>query len=845
MRAAARILVSGVVQGIGFRPAVYRTAVLHGITGVVRNMSRGVEILAYGDPQDLSRFRAAITVLNLPGIRIDRIDTVGADALEVPPADFQIEPSVRTDDGSTEVPPDQATCRMCLEDWRSDSVRRGGHPLVACTACGPRYTMIKEVPYSRVNTTMWPFPRCEKCLADYGDSSCRRFNFEGDTCWGCSPSMATIDFSTSTCRLMRGAVPSACWEEAITRGLRSAVTCRAGPEAMAEAAETIRMQLGAGKIVALKSVGGYQLLVNAMDGDAVMRLRRRKGRPVKPFVVMFPSMESLREYCRVSAAQAALLRGGEAPIVLLPLREGKNFPHPVCGDSDEVGALLPYSGLHHHVIAAPTVVTSANRSENPIVYLDEDALTILPSLCDFAWLHDRAIICGVDDSVVACGSDGGALMFRRARGYAPSSITIPSSAQQIFAVGGDLKNTFAFARGEHLFVSQHNGDLENTSAREFFWRNFEHLSRLTGTRPDIVVCDLHPAYASVEMASDWAEQHQRPRIGVQHHLAHALSVVAEHGLREPCIAAVLDGTGYGLDGSAWGGEILRIDPPDFERVSHLEYFQLIGGDFGVRNPLCQVASIEERLDEVCRSELDTSFDETALGSRLYRESSYGKQSTQLKRIIEKRLGTVACNSTGRLFDMAAAVLLGHGVAEYEAQPAIALEAAARRALHAHGLGQREGDDVLDAMALRKPLCEVLHRAVDTARRQSGGGTVRGVDVLAAAVVEAERQKDRDVGALFFHVALAEALGDALIDHAIRFGIRSVVVSGGCFQNRILASCVRSKIQRGGLVFYRSQRFPPNDACIAVGQAIIGLWVASGKVSARPARDGSLDFVVQY
>src|SRR5271165_779116 len=553
-----RITLRGAVQGVGFRPFVYRLATEMSLTGWVLNSSAGLVVEVEGPSDQLDRFEkrleherpkaSVVTVRESAWITVE-----GSTRFEIVASD--------SDSGKTvNVLPDLATCNECREEFFDPSNRRFEYPFTNCTNCGPRYTIVVDIPYDRPNTTMRDFVLCPACRDEYTNPSNRRFHAQPNACPVCGPKLdGTIE----------------------------------------DAAEALRD----GKIVALKGIGGFQLLVDARQASAVARLRQRKHREEKPFALMMPSLEMAREYCEISPAEVELLESQAAPIVLLRPKPGTDIAWNVAHCSPYLGVMLPYSPLHHLLMEEcrfPVIATSGNHSDEPIAIANEDATARLKDIADHFLMHNRPIVRACDDSVVRL-TRGRAGVLRRARGYAPLGIRVRHSLPPVLAVGGHLKNTVAVAVGQDVFLSQHIGDLDTLEARGAFEKAIDDLCRLYSFKPELVARDLHPDYASTQWAERWSERSGLPLVRVQHHQAHVAACAAENDVQGEYLGVSWDGTGYGLDGAIWGGEFFRARENQFERIAHLRPFDLPGGDAAVREGWRSAASLLFQLEREGRS----------------------------------------------------------------------------------------------------------------------------------------------------------------------------------------------------------------------------------------------------
>ena len=646
---------------------------------------------------------------------------------------FVIRESGQTEAPTAAVLPDLATCPHCQAELFDAADRRHGYPFINCTLCGPRYSIVRDIPYDRPNTTMAGFALCPECRREYEDPGDRRFHAQPNACPVCGPRLE--------------------WHAAGGDGADSQPAVVAAAEALAE-----------GRIVAVKGVGGFQLLVDARNEDAVARLRERKQREEKPFALMVPDLEAARRWCRVSAAEAALLASPAAPIVLLEPSGEPGLAAGVARSSPFLGIMLPYSPLHHLLLRGfphPVVATSGNRSDEPIATDDDEAAARLGGIADAFLGHDRPIARPCDDSVARI-SRGAPVLIRRARGYAPLPVRVPRDLPPMLAVGGHLKNSVAIAMGRQVIVSQHVGDLDTLEARRGFERAIEDLCRLYRFTPEAIACDLHPDYASTR----WAHAAGLPVIPVQHHHAHVAACAAENDVTEPYLGIAWDGTGYGLDGTIWGGEAFLVEGGRMERFAHLRPFRLPGGQAAVREAWRSAAAV--------RYEIGLPLDESP---------------EVVRRMLERKVNCPVTTSVGRLFDAVAAMSGLVRENRFEGQAAMTLERA---------IGPRRG---AEAYALPGGDWEPLIRAV-------AGDVARGTGA--------------DEIALKLHNALAEWI----VDMARACGRKVIILSGGVFQNRYLTERAAALLEEHGFQAVTHQRVPANDGGIALGQAVLA-GVAAG------------------
>ncbi|MGI6033708.1 MAG: carbamoyltransferase HypF [Coriobacteriales bacterium] len=766
---ARKLQTNGIVQGVGFRPFVARLARSLGLAGRVSNAPDGVSIeIEHEDAAVLDAFEKRLRSDAPIAARI-----VSVKAQEVEPhgyEDFQIAPSEHDGSRQTLVSPDLATCHDCLAELFDPADRRYHYPFINCTNCGPRFTIIEDLPYDRPVTSMGRFEMCPTCAAEYADENDRRYHAQPDACFACGPRLWYVDAANAgACKIDEdGAlVPDA---EHLDREASDALISRAA------------FALGAGQILAIKGLGGWHLSCDATNEQAVTALRARKHRPTKPLALMVRDLETARKYVEVGEREAELLESPVRPIVLCLRKEDTPIAKSVAGDLPELGIMLPSTPVQHllmHELDLPLVMTSGNRSGEPIVARDADALEALGQIADGFLGNNRAIVARYDDSVTRVLADGREQLVRRARGIAPTPLFLPhahdastggaASASKarpcIFAAGPEQKSTFAFLRGGRVYLSQHLGDLERLGA----WRAWEEAqaryARLFDLSCDVIACDLHPEYLASKWARKAAAERGVPLIEVQHHHAHIASVLGENDARGPVIGVALDGTGYGTDGRIWGGEVLIATRTGFERFAHLPYFPLPGGAAAIREPLrCAWGLLRAQPDIFERLGLVAppieSLEERLSGHEL------------MDQMIARKLNCPETSSMGRLFDAVAALLGICEKAGYDGEPACLLEAAARRELDGGALE-------VSSLQEREPLTALsFHRKA------------------IAVIIDACKRAREDTG------------------------LSTVALSGGCMVNRLLAQTLEHGLEQQGLSVLVNRELPPNDGCIAYGQAVV-------------------------
>lgn len=773
-----RFALNGIVQGVGFRPFVYRQARNCNLTGWVRNTPAGVEIEVEGQPKSLSTFERSLTD-DIPPLAVITSYT----SHEVPAihdTDFSIQPSV-SGTADIQVAPDSKLCCDCLRELFDPSDRRYRYPFITCTNCGPRYSIITAIPYDRAATTMAGFPLCQECLDEYHDPSNRRFHAQPVACPVCGPAMTLMDDSG--------------------RQLAS------GNDAVVLAAQ----QLLSGSIVAIKGIGGYHLAVDACNHHAVIRLRQRKKRDEKPFAVMAASLEMAQQLAMMSELEERLLSAPEAPIVITRKRPCSPVSSLVAPGNGWIGLMLPYAPQHHLLFSQgqehamdvsldpgvcppdPTfnalVMTSGNISDEPIAYRDEDALSHLSGIADFLLVHNRPIHIREDDSVLRV-FQGRPIFYRRSRGYAPRAVRIPFECTSVLAVGAELKNAICLTRGSHAFLSQHIGDLKNDCTGNSFRESIDHLGRILEITPMVLACDLHPDYISTHAAENIQGTAHKQLIRIQHHHAHLAACMAENCLEGEAIGVIFDGTGYGDDGTIWGGEFLVGGYEHFTRAAHFSPAQLPGGDAAVREPWRMALSY------LHISMGDAAFTINHPITAQLTEAEKEIFTTMLLRGINSPMTT----SCGRLFDAVAALLNIRHIVSYDGQAAIELEACAESA---------EQEDFLYPF-------EITHNSGRPMQ-------LSFIPLFPAIMADLNSGISTAVIARRFHASVARGTTEVCQKIARQSGCDRVVLSGGVFQNRLLTELVYSDLTNRGLQVFTHSLVPPNDGGIALGQAAIAGW----------------------
>ncbi len=797
-----RYQIRGIVQGVGFRPFVFRAAERHALGGWVRNDSDGVLLEVQGSTGALEEFIHEVRTHAPALARVDSVALLERRHGEGPLQGFGIHGSEHCPAGSsTLIPPDTCVCKECLRELLDPADRRHRYPYINCTNCGPRYSIVRGVPYDRELTTMARFQMCERCEREYHDVRDRRFHAQPTACWECGPRVALV-----------------------RAGERPSGDAPSAPDPIEETIALLRE----GAIVAVKGLGGYHLMVDARDEEAVARLRRRKHREEKPLAVMSPTLDAVRRYAHVGDSEAELLSAPQRPIVLLRKRTddaAEGLAAGIAPGNRSYGAMLAYTPVHHLLFQGgpdALVASSGNVSEEPIAFRDDDALERLAGIADAFLVGEREIFTRVDDSIVRCVALGHpgpcSTVVRRARGYTPEPVRAPFEPPPLLAVGADLKSSICLSRGEELFLSHHIGDLGNEATMRSFEHAIEHLSKLLEVTPGVIAHDMHPGYRSTRFAL--AQEHLAT-VAVQHHHAHMASCMCEHGLEEPVVGVIFDGTGYGTDGNVWGGEFLVGDYVGFERAAHLAYLRLPGGERAVREPYRVALSLLWEAFGEEFQELDLPV--------------VSERSPQERRVFAQMLHTglhsPLCSSVGRLFDGVAALIGVREHCRYEAQAAIELEQLVRPG------------------ALGSPAADGSNRwgGPNHGRRANpGGGPSPGVrpfpwrllgpeqwpwridhTPMVRELVREVRRRDTTAAelSLRFHCTVIDIVRGTCEAIRERTGIERAVLSGGVFQNELLLRGCHEALGGAGFRVYSHSRVPPNDGGVALGQAAVAGWCA--------------------
>jgi hydrogenase maturation protein HypF len=744
-----RFLFSGVVQGVGFRPFIFRLAAKYGLGGFVCNRPDGVLVEVEGPETAIKLFLADSKahlppMADLSGISEAEISGVGEKV-------FRIVESHLGGQGDVHIPPDIATCPDCKRELFDSVDRRYRYPFINCTNCGPRLTIIKDIPYDRRYTSMSSFPMCPECAAEYDNPADRRFHAEPNACPECGPLLQLLDKDGNPV---------------------------ATEDPLGKAIELI----AAGNIFAVKGLGGFHLAVEAGNDSAVQRLRQRKFREEKPLAIMVKDLDQAKRIAQIGIEEEKLLQSPQRPIVLLQKRENDLISTFVAPGLGRLGIMLPYTPLHHLLLDGPftaLVMTSGNQVDEPICIGNSEAVERLRGIADYYLVHNRDILVRCDDSI-AFAAAGKIRITRRSRGFAPKPILLDREYPDILALGPQLKGSLCILKGRYAFLSPHIGDLETPQARDFFHETITVMKRITESNPGVIACDLHPGYYPTKVAADLSDVQIIP---VQHHHAHIVSCMAENRISGEVIGIALDGTGYGSDEQAWGGEFLVADEANFRRMGHLKYFVLPGGEKAVHEPWRIAVSL-------LRYAYGESWPEIARKLNLVSDE---KRMALMENIIARRINSPLTSGIGRLFDGIAALLGLRSSVSFEGQAAMELEAIAKKSGDSFPftIGQRDGMRVLN------------------------------LDETIRAIAEsAVKRMDREALAGSFHLTLTNAIAAMAEEIRKETGLGRVALGGGCFQNRLLLEGCLENLNRRGFEVFAHSDVPTNDGGIALGQAVV-------------------------
>jgi len=768
MRSPARMLlkIEGTVQGVGFRPFIYRLALRHCLGGTVWNDGKGVYIDAEGMEEELKHFISAISN-ELPALA--KITGMERNALEPKGySEFTIAPSRGVSEGRVIVPPDAAICGDCLHEMKNSLDRHYHYAFTNCTNCGPRFTIVKELPYDRGKTSMDVFPMCPDCSIEYHDPLDRRFHAQPTACPNCGPKLVLVNGN--------GEVVTGDWLEGSKKILSS------------------------GNILALKGLGGFHLACDAANKEAVITLRKRKKRPHKPLAVMCRDLKTISEYCYVNEEEAKILRSPASPIVILKKKAGTDLPEELAPGQSSLGAMLPYTPLHVLLLneGPPVLVmTSGNYSSMPLCIANDEAMEKLGDVADSFLLHDREIVNRCDDSVTAV-IEGQTQIFRRSRGYVPAPIEVPVDHQNqinVLGAGGDQKNTFCLLKGKQAFISQYIGDLDTVEGEENYLHSLKNFKALINAEPAVIVFDGHPHYRSARLV---CEGDSVPKFPIQHHHAHMASCMADNFLQEKVIGAILDGTGYGLDGCSWGFEILTGDYESFERRLHMDYIPLPGGDNAVSNPWRTAVSY---LFKYC------GLDAEGLAEKFFP----GKESEIkiIKSMLDTGFNAPLSSSCGRFFDAVSALLGICLSVSYEGQAAIEL---------GELVPWPEETDIIKWEKDFSPYpFEIENKVINPQR------------AVLALIDDIKKELPKNDIAKRFHDTVVQMIVQSVCLISKDTGIKKVVFSGGSWQNRYLMVLARHFLEKRGCQVFSHRRVPTNDGGLSLGQIMVAYWRWKGNV----------------
>jgi hydrogenase maturation protein HypF len=762
-----RYLFTGIVQGVGFRPYIYRVALKHRLGGFVCNTTEGVTLEVEGPAGRIEKFLPDVLNNFPPAADVSSISS--SDVAILGESAFRIVASEQEGKKEVLISPDIATCADCLQELNDPEDRRYRYPFINCTNCGPRLTIVRDVPYDRANTSMACFALCPRCSAEYEDPVDRRFHAEPNACPVCGPMLWITDEMGAP--------------------LRDAPADPKG-NSIIKAAELLL----AGNVLAIKGLGGFHLAVDATNEKAVRRLRSRKYREEKPLAIMVKDIDAASQVARIGRAERELLLSPQRPIVLCRRRAGSIIAPSVAPGVPNQGIMLPYTPLHHLLLeknVPALVMTSANQVDEPICIANREALARLKGIADFYLFHNRDVLVRCDDSVAAV-TGRSPVMIRRSRGWAPKPVSLKRSYPDVLALGPHLKATLCILKGGLAYLSPHIGDLETPEARDFHRESLRLMERIAECRPDVIACDLHPAYWTTRLAEELPHSQI---IRVQHHHAHIVSAMAENGLSREVIGLAMDGTGYGPDGTAWGGEFLAADEIDFRRAGHIRPYMLPGSEKAVKEPWRVAASL-------LRESFGDTWRDVARRLPLKEKESH---FDVLENMMVQGFNSPLTSSLGRVFDGVAAILGTRQAVSFEGQAAMELETlAAGRTKKSYPFElMREGDRIV--LDLRP-----LVRAIAEERIKGKAPT---------AIVAA------------FHRTIIGALVAMTVAVREQTGLGKAVLSGGCFQNRVLLEGTVRDLEKNGFEVYAHQMLPSNDGCIALGQAV----VAAARIEARGTR----------
>lgn len=765
------ITIAGVVQGVGFRPFVYRLAAGSSLTGFVRNSSGVVEIEAQGEERNLERFLRQLQSDVPRGATISKLNSSERTCIEE--RGFRILSSEQSSPVGSQFAADFSICNECLLELEDPSNRRYRYPFINCASCGPRFSIIEDLPYDRVRTTMRKFQMCAECTAEYINPADRRFHAQAISCFSCGPTL------TYLC----DAAEAGKSNSRVSNALEAAIVALKG-----------------NAILAVKGLAGFHLMCR-LNEQTIDKLRERKHRDRKPFAVLMKNTEMASKYFDLSQMGADLLQSAAAPIVLMKPLSQNSFPHNIAPGLTHIGVIFPSTPVQHLLLSGvnePLLCTSANISDEPISISIETALHKLTDVADGFLDNDRDISARYDDSVLKPVT-GGTSIIRRSRGIAPVPLGISTqSKQEVLAFGAFLKSAFCYVRGNDAYLSQHIGDLDNLEAEEFFLESLEAYAKLFRLTPSLVACDLHPDYLSTHLAARYSEEKKLPLVHVQHHHAHIVAIMAEHGLREPCLGVALDGTGYGLDGTIWGGEFLKVQYDSFERLGHFEYAPMSGAESAIKNPWRMTLGYISNLSGEEQAEFGAAIEDLL--------ADFGISTVNLvKQQLQAKFNSPLTSSCGRLFDAVSALLGVCKQASYEGQAAAELEAIA--------LPRFEGSGSLEKFLDESYPVDICNE--ETVLIQSSR-------ILSCVNNDLKRGIDTCTVAARFHATIARLVYQTVATLSARTNINRVCFGGGVFQNELLIRLLRHQFNKSELSIYFASKAPSNDGGIALGQAMVAL-----------------------
>jgi hydrogenase maturation protein HypF len=755
MKTRNHITIHGIVQGVGFRPYIHKLVQDNRLKGWICNSNQGVELEIEGEENDVKDFIKVLQINPPPLAMIENITVKKMPLIGF--TDFKIiKSTINNESPIALIPPDISVCDECLKELNNPSDRRYGYPFINCTNCGPRFTIIKDIPYDREKTTMKKFHMCEKCSAEYKDIANRRYHAQPNACSACGPQVSLYQK-----------------ERRITTN---------------NPFLEIQRRLKAGQIGAIKGLGGFHLTCDAKNDTAVSRLRKIKLRDKKPLAVMAKNIDTIKPFCHVSKDAETILKGKERPILLLKKKVNDYLSESIAPGNNYIGVMLPYTPLHYLLfkdVNFVLVMTSANLSDEPIIYQNREAFQRLADKVDFLLVHNRPIYNRCDDSVIKY-SPVQPIFIRRSRGYAPYPIIMSKKMDQVFAAGPEDKNTVCFTRGKYAFPSQHLGDLKNQESYEAYQEAVDRIIHVFQFSPELIVCDLHPDYLSTVYAENMSQKKKLPLLKVQHHHAHIASCMAENNLDEEVIGVALDGSGLGDDGNIWGGEFLISNIKDYKRVGHLKYKAMPGGEKVIHQPW-----------RMAYSYLYSYFGEDILKQNLpLIKRNKNKKLNLLMQMIDKNINSPITSSCGRLFDAVASLIGLRDEADFEGQAAMELES----------------------------ICQLKYKgnySYNIIQESESGFIIDTEDMFYQIINDLKKNKDREEIATKFHNTIADIIFSMCVNIRERYKINKVVLSGGVFQNSFLLTQTLKRMKKQNFELFLHKKMPPNDACISVGQAVIG------------------------